>query len=68
MLEDLGMYGPVAEIVLAHHERPDGRGYPKGLIDEEIPELAKIIAVAEVYDTLTGQRHVPDADELVRSA
>jgi putative nucleotidyltransferase with HDIG domain len=54
ILQDLGMYGPVAEIVLAHHERPDGRGYPKGLYDEQIPEIAKIIAVAEVYDTLTA--------------
>jgi putative nucleotidyltransferase with HDIG domain len=55
MLRDLGMYGPVAEIVLAHHERIDGRGYPRGLIDEEIPTIAKIIAVAEVYDTLTAK-------------
>ncbi len=54
MLRDLGMYGPVAEIVLAHHERIDGRGYPNGLLGEEIPEIAKIIAVAEVYDTLTA--------------
>jgi putative nucleotidyltransferase with HDIG domain len=54
MLKDLGMYGPVAEIVLAHHERVDGRGYPNGLIAEEIPEIAKIISVAEVYDTLTA--------------
>ncbi|HYB30805.1 MAG TPA: HD domain-containing phosphohydrolase, partial [Solirubrobacteraceae bacterium] len=54
MLRDLGMYGPVAEIVLAHHERVDGRGYPRGLMGEEIPEIAKIIAVAEVYDTLTA--------------
>ena len=54
MLRDLGMYGPVAEIVLTHHERIDGRGYPSGLGDEEIPELAKIISVAEVYDTLTA--------------
>ena len=54
MLKDLGMYGPVAEIVLAHHERVDGRGYPRGLPAEEIPELAKIISVAEVYDTLTA--------------
>jgi putative nucleotidyltransferase with HDIG domain len=54
MLRDLGMYGPVAEIILAHHERIDGRGYPNGLTDEEIPEIAKIIAVAEVYDTLTA--------------
>jgi putative nucleotidyltransferase with HDIG domain len=54
MLRDLGIYGPVAEIVLAHHERIDGRGYPNGLLGEEIPEIAKIIAVAEVYDTLTA--------------
>jgi putative nucleotidyltransferase with HDIG domain len=54
MLKDLGMYGPVAEIVLTHHERIDGRGYPQGLPGEEIPEIAKIIAVAEVYDTLTA--------------
>ena len=54
MLRDLGMYGPVAEIVLAHHERIDGRGYPHGLTEDEIPEIAKIISVAEVYDTLTA--------------
>ncbi|MEA2212029.1 MAG: hypothetical protein QOF83_1977 [Solirubrobacteraceae bacterium] len=54
MLRDLGMYGPVAEIIIAHHERIDGRGYPAGLTGEEIPELAKIISVAEVYDTLTA--------------
>jgi putative nucleotidyltransferase with HDIG domain len=54
MLKDLGMYGPVAEIVLSHHERIDGRGYPRGLADEQIPKIAKIISVAEVYDTLTA--------------
>ena len=54
MLRDLGLYGPVAEIVRAHHERIDGRGYPDRLKADAIPELAKIIAVAEVYDTLTA--------------
>jgi putative nucleotidyltransferase with HDIG domain len=54
MLKDLGVYGPVAEIVAAHHERLDGRGYPNKLTADEIPELAKIVAVAEVYDTLTA--------------
>lgn len=54
MLRDLGLYGPVAEIVRAHHERVDGRGYPDRLKADEIPEIAKIIAVAEVYDTLTA--------------
>jgi putative nucleotidyltransferase with HDIG domain len=54
MLRDLGLYGPVAEIVRAHHERVDGRGYPDRLKADQIPEIAKIIAVAEVYDTLTA--------------
>jgi HD-GYP domain-containing protein (c-di-GMP phosphodiesterase class II) len=54
MLRDLGVYGPVAEIVRAHHERIDGRGYPDGLAGDDIPEIAKIVAVAEVYDTLTA--------------
>jgi len=48
------MYGPVADIVLAHHERIDGRGYPHARPADEIPEIAKIISVAEVYDTLTA--------------
>lgn len=54
MIKDLGVGGPVAEIVLAHHERVDGRGYPHGRGSDEIPEIAKIVAVAEVYDTLTA--------------
>ena len=55
MLRDLGLYGPVAEIVRAHHERPDGKGYPDRVPGDQIPELAKIVAVAEVYDTLTAE-------------
>ncbi len=54
MLKDLGVYGPVAQIVHAHHERIDGRGYPARLEGDEIPEIARIVAVAEVYDTLTA--------------
>jgi putative nucleotidyltransferase with HDIG domain len=54
LLRDIGVYGPVAEIIRAHHERIDGRGYPHGLKGEDIPPIAKIVAVAEVYDTLTA--------------
>jgi hypothetical protein len=39
---------------IAHHERVDGRGYPDGLRGDEIPEIARIVAVAEAYDTLTA--------------
>jgi putative nucleotidyltransferase with HDIG domain len=54
LLRDIGIYGPLSEIIVAHHERPDGKGYPRRLTASEIPEIAKIIAVAEVYDTLTA--------------
>ncbi len=54
MLKDLGVYGPVADVVRSHHERLDGRGYPSGLAAGAIPEIAKIVAVAEIYDTLTA--------------
>ncbi len=48
-------YGPVAEIILYHHERIDGTGYPAGLIGREIPLLARVVAVCETYDVLTGR-------------
>lgn len=48
-------YGPVAEIILAHHERIDGKGYPRGLTGDEIPELARIISVADTYDVMTAR-------------
>ncbi|UTI64462.1 HD domain-containing protein [Paraconexibacter antarcticus] len=54
LLKDISVYGPVGEIVGAHHERWDGRGYPNRIAGEDIPEIARIVAVAEVYDTLTA--------------
>ena len=40
-----------------HHERYDGKGYPEGLTGENIPEIARIIAVADAYDSMTSRRH-----------
>jgi putative nucleotidyltransferase with HDIG domain len=48
-------YGPVAEIILAHHERIDGRGYPRGLTGEKIPLLSKMISIADTYDVMTAR-------------
>ncbi|MBA3262564.1 MAG: HD-GYP domain-containing protein, partial [Thermoleophilaceae bacterium] len=42
--------------VLAHHERPDGNGYPSGLAGEEIPIEASILAVADAYEAMTSER------------
>lgn len=43
-----------------HHERYDGKGYPEGLKDLEIPEIARIIAVADAYDAMTSKRSYRD--------
>jgi putative nucleotidyltransferase with HDIG domain len=45
----------VAAIILAHHERIDGRGYPRGLAGEDIPLLSRMISIADTYDVMTGR-------------
>jgi len=44
-----------------HHERYDGKGYPNGLIGEKIPEIARILGVADSYDAMTSNRSYRDA-------
>ncbi|MGB9847092.1 MAG: HD-GYP domain-containing protein, partial [Desulfotomaculales bacterium] len=46
----------IAEYILCHHERWDGRGYPRGIKGEEIPLLSRILAVADAYDAMTNDR------------
>lgn len=46
----------LADIVGAHHERPDGVGYPDGVPSSEIPLEAQIVAVADVYDAMLSER------------
>jgi diguanylate cyclase (GGDEF)-like protein/putative nucleotidyltransferase with HDIG domain len=46
----------IREWVMASHERPDGTGYPRGLRGEEIPMEARILAVADAYQAMTGDR------------
>jgi diguanylate cyclase (GGDEF)-like protein/putative nucleotidyltransferase with HDIG domain len=61
--------------VAAHHERPDGTGYPRGLSGDALPPEARIIAVADAYEAMTSDRsyrnaigHVRARDELTRHA
>ncbi len=56
ILQDLDFLGPAIEFIRCHHERPDGRGYPRRLKAEEIPLGAKIIAVADGFDAMTTDR------------
>jgi diguanylate cyclase (GGDEF)-like protein len=46
----------IAEYILCHHERWDGKGYPRGIKGEEIPLLSRILAVADAYDAMTSDR------------
>ena len=65
----------VACIVIAHHERPDGAGYPERVPSAATPIEAQIVAVADVYDAMTSPRpygrtltHAEARDELIRVA
>ncbi|MDR6673676.1 HD domain-containing phosphohydrolase [Xanthomonas sp. 1678] len=55
-----------AEVALYHHEHWDGSGYPAGLAGERIPESARIVAVADVFDALTTQRPYKEAWPLAK--
>lgn len=56
ILSSLPEYGEIALDILSHHERYDGKGYPRGIKGEEIPIRARIIAVADAYDAMTSDR------------
>jgi putative nucleotidyltransferase with HDIG domain len=55
LVERIEGYGPIAEIVLYHHERYAGGGYPAGIAGDDIPLGARIIAVADTYDVMTSR-------------
>jgi putative nucleotidyltransferase with HDIG domain len=55
VLRQIDGYGPVAEIVLCHHERIDGSGYPNGVGGEQIPLLSRMISIADTYDVMTAR-------------
>lgn len=53
LLSTQNVMSGAADVAYTHHERPDGQGYPRGLIDDQIPVYSKIIAIAEAYDNMT---------------
>ena len=61
ILRAIDFLAPACEIVLAHHERYDGTGYPRGLAAEEIPLGARIFMVADAFDAMTSNRTYRDA-------
>ena len=54
-------FSHISEEVLSHHERWDGSGYPRGLKEEEIPLLARIIAIVDAYDVMTEEQVYKEA-------
>jgi len=56
MLKDISFLSGAARIVLAHHERFDGKGYPRGLAMDEIPPGARIFVLADTFDAMTSDR------------
>jgi hypothetical protein len=56
MVRGIGFLGEAREGILHHHERMDGRGYPAGLAGDQIPEFARVIAVADAFDSMTSTR------------
>ena len=68
-----GLLQTAATIALYHHEKWDGSGYPHGLAGEQIPHVARIVALADVYDALTSVRpykrawSVDEALDLIKS-
>ncbi len=53
---DIPLLNMAAEIALSHHEKWDGSGYPNKIAGEQIPEEARIVAIADVYDALSNNR------------
>jgi len=56
MIEKIDYLAPVVPMILHHHERWDGSGYPGGLVGEEIPEEARLLAVIDSFDAMTTDR------------
>lgn len=65
IIRDVPFPSPVAPIILAHHERWDGGGYPAGLKWEAIPLGARILAIADQFDELLSSRDIGGLDEAV---
>ncbi len=67
ILRDVSFGGPVSELVLCHHERWDGLGYPAGIRGEDIPLGARILAIADCYSTLQSDRPYRPARSVIES-
>jgi HD-GYP domain-containing protein (c-di-GMP phosphodiesterase class II) len=56
IVRQIGFLDEALAGIMHHHERLDGKGYPMGLAGDEIPEFARLIAVADAFDAMTSNR------------
>jgi len=56
VMSGMSTFKPLRDVAIAHHERWDGKGYPKGLAGEDIPIEARVTAIADTYDAMTSDR------------
>ncbi|OIQ98141.1 cyclic di-GMP phosphodiesterase response regulator RpfG [mine drainage metagenome] len=56
LLTNHPLAGLAMEAVVGHHERPDGKGYPRGIAGDVIPEVARIVSIADAFDAMTSTR------------
>lgn len=61
LLFDSGLSRPTMQAILYHHENEDGSGYPVGLVKDQIPVIAKVCHIVDVFDALTSKRHYKEA-------
>ena len=64
IVREIGFLFEALNGIMHHHERIDGRGYPMGLAGHEIPEFARIIAVADAFDSMTTTRSYREAKSI----
>jgi len=60
ILSSASIFGDIPEIILSHHERVDGKGYPRQLVGIDIKEEARIIAICDAFDAMTSSRSYQD--------
>lgn len=56
ILRSADMYSRLADYALTHHERWNGKGYPKGIKEEEIPLISRIISICDAFEAMTADR------------
>jgi HD-GYP domain-containing protein (c-di-GMP phosphodiesterase class II) len=67
ILSEIKQMREIVPGVLCHHERIDGKGYPEGLADDQIPLIGKIISLADAFDAMTSKRVYRDAMSITRA-